>query len=251
MREEGVTNGRCTTFSPEAVSGNMKITTVLLDAGGVILDESEHEQVRAELAVEILSTEVPGYSIDDYYADVEEAVKCFCPSGYQYVFWNALNRDVSLFDKLYAIYLTEWRNRKPPLKLALGFEAELRAISEDLDVGIAGQYGKELLDLLEARSLLDCFTHHLTQDDFSTTKPDIRFYDQILKASGVEPQQCIMVGDRTDKDVIPAKLLGMKTILIRVGLHKNQQPRIPFEVPDAELDSIAGLAQTIVKMAQQ
>jgi ribonucleotide monophosphatase NagD (HAD superfamily) len=60
-----------------------------------------------------------------------------------------------------------------------------------------------------------------------------------------------MVGDRIDKDVIPAKLLGMKTILIRVGLHKNQQPRIPFEVPDAELDSVIGLADAILKVAEQ
>jgi putative hydrolase of the HAD superfamily len=230
---------------------NMKITTVLLDAGGVILDESEHEQVRAELAVEILSSVVPGYCIDDYSSDVDDAVKCFCPSVYQYVFWNALNRDMPLFDKLYATYLSEWKKRKPLLKLTPGFESELRAISGDFNVGIAGQYGKELLDLLEQRSLLNCFTHRSTQDDFSTTKPDIRFYDQILKASGVEPQQCIMVGDRIDKDVIPAKLLGMKTILVRVGLHQNQQPRIPFELPDAELESIFGLAQTVLKVAEE
>ncbi len=227
----------------------MKITTVLLDAGGVILDESEHEQVRAELAVEILSSVVPEYSISEYHSDIEEAVKCFCPGVYQYVFWKTLTRDMTLFDRLYATFLSEWKNRKPPLRLNPHLENELSAICAEFDVGIAGQYGRELLDLLEERALLECFTHRLTQDDFSTTKPDIRFYDQILKASGVEPQQCLMVGDRIDKDVIPAKLLGMKTILIRVGLHKNQQPRIPFEVPDAELESLVGLAETISKIA--
>jgi putative hydrolase of the HAD superfamily len=227
----------------------MKITTILLDAGGVILDESEHEQVRAELAAEILSPVIPGYSIEEYYSEVEEAVRCFCPSVYQFVFWKALNRDMTLFDKLYAAFLGEWRNRKPQLKLNPNLENELKAVCAEFDVGIAGQYGRELLDLLEQNSLLDCFTHRLTQDDFSTTKPDIRFYDQMLKASGVEPQQCIMVGDRIDKDVIPAKLLGMKTILIRVGLHRNQQPRIPFELPDAELESLVGLAETISKIA--
>ena len=236
---------------PGLCGSHVKITTVLLDAGGVILDESEHEEARAEITVEILSAIVPGYSISVYYSDIEEAVKCFCPGVYQYVFWNALNRDMPLFDKLYATYLSEWKNRRPPLKLTPGFESELRAISGDFNVGIAGQYGKELLDLLEQRSLLDCFTHRLTQDDFSTTKPDIRFYDQILKASGVEPQLCIMVGDRIDKDVIPAKLLGMKTILIRVGLHKNQQPRIPFEVPDVELNGVSGLAGAIQKLAEE
>jgi putative hydrolase of the HAD superfamily len=228
----------------------MKITTVLLDAGGVILDESEHEQVRAELAVEILNQQMPGYSLDEYYSDVEEAVKCFCPSIYQHVFWNALNKDMSLFDKLYAAYLAEWKNRKPPLMLNSGFETELREISGQFDMGIAGQYGQELLTLLEEHALLEHFSLRLTQDDLSTTKPDIRFYDQIVKEAGVNPQQCIMVGDRIDKDVIPAKLLGMKTILVRVGLHKNQQPRIPFEVSDAELKSISGLSEAILKLSQ-
>lgn len=228
----------------------MKTTTVLLDAGGVILDESEHEQIRAEIAVGVLNTIVPEYSLRHYYSDVEEAVNCFCPSVYQYVFWKALNRDMSLFDRLYASYLAEWKKRKPPLKLTYGLEAELKAISEDFKIGIAGQYGQELLQLLEQHSILECFTYRLTQDDLATTKPDLRFYESIVKRSGLDPKECVMVGDRIDKDVIPAKLLGMKTILIRVGLHINQQPRIPFEVPDAELTSISGLAEAILKLSQ-
>jgi HAD superfamily hydrolase (TIGR01549 family) len=227
----------------------MEITTVLLDAGGVILDESQHEKVRAQIAVEILSTAIPGYSIDTYYADVEEAVNCFCPSVYQYVFWKSARGNRSLFDQFYASYFEEWEKRKPPLKLNSEFETELRAICENFETGIAGQYGRELLRLLEERAILDCFTHRLTQDDFSTTKPDPRFYEQMVKACGGQPRSCIMVGDRIDKDVIPAKLLGMKTILIRVGLHKNQQPRIPFEVPDAESDSVSGLADVVLKVA--
>ena len=227
------------------------ITTVLLDAGGVLLDESEHEEVRAEIAVEALRSIVPGYSIDAYRSDIEEAVRVFCPSAYQYVFWKHLKDARSLFDRLYTSYSDEWQRRKPPLKLAVGAKAEVRAISRKFEVGIAGQYGGELLKLLEERSLLDCFTYRFTQDDFSITKPDPRYYEQIVQACGIHPQQCIMVGDRIDKDVIPAKQLGMKTILIRVGLHRNQQPRIPFEVPDAELGGLSGLAETVFKLAEQ
>ena len=91
----------------------------------------------------------------------------------------------------------------------------------------------------------------MTQDDFSVTKPDPRYYEQIVKAFGVDPQLCIMVGDRIDNDIIPAKQLGMRTILIRVGLHKNQQPRNPFEIPDLELDGVVGLAAAVQKLAKQ
>jgi FMN phosphatase YigB (HAD superfamily) len=229
----------------------MKTATVFLDAGGVILDETEQEEVRAEITVEILSAVIPGYSINVYYSNIEEAVRCFCPSIYQYVFWKFVENDITLFDKLYASYLNEWQKRKPPLELNSGFETEVRAISKNFKIGIAGQYGAELLKLLEERSILDCFTYRLTQDDFAVTKPDLRFYEQVVKACGVDPKQCIMAGDRIDKDVIPAKLLGMKTILVRVGLHKNQMPRIPFEVPDAELNGVLGLAEAILKVAEE
>ena len=229
----------------------MKITTVFLDAGGVILDESEHEQARAKLAAEILRPVVSCYSTAQYWRDVEEAVELLIPSAYQYVFWRYLKGDRCLFDKLFESFKEEWKNRKPPLKLNSGFEKEVKAISQNFKIGIAGQYGKGVLELLEKHSILDCFTFRFTQDDFSITKPDPRYYEQILRKCGVLPEECIMVGDRIDKDIIPARQVGMKTILIRMGLYKNQQPRIPFEIPDAELDSIKGLTEALLKVAEQ
>lgn len=229
----------------------MSISTVLLDAGAVILDESEHEFVRAEIIVEVLADIVPGYSINMYYSDIEEAVKSFCPNTYQFVFWKHLRNDRELFDKLYALHLDKWRQQRPPLKLSFGLESEVEEISRHFKIGIAGQYGREILDSLEEKSILECFTYQFTQDNFPITKPDMRYYEQIVQAIGVDPQECIMVGDRIDKDIIPAKQLGMKTVLIRVGLHRNQQPRIPFEIPDAELDGVVGLASAVQKVAEQ
>jgi len=228
----------------------MKITTVLLDAGGIILDESDHERVRADIIVETLRETIPGYSKSDYHSDVEEAIILFAPRVYQYVFWKNSKDDLDKFDKLYHLHLEKWKRLRPPLKLSSGIESELKSISKYFDLGIAGQYGGEIIDLLEKNSLLDYFTCHLTQDDFSLTKPDPRYYEQIVQRFGVFPQQCIMVGDRIDNDIIPAKKLGMRTVLVQVGIHKNQKPRIPFEIPDLELNSVSGLAQAILKVAE-
>ena len=222
--------------------------TVLLDAGGVILDESEHEAVRAELAVALLREVVPGYTRDTYQADVEEAVYRFCPLVYEYVFWKRLGRNPGEFHQQYTAYQRAWETRKPPLKLMAGIEEEVRAMADEFNLGIAGQYGGEILDLLEHADVLDCFIFRLTQDDFALTKPDPRYFEQIVRAFGVAPETCVMVGDRIDKDVIPAKQLGMKTIRIRTGLHRNQQPRIPFEIPDTELDGMLGLAAAVRKV---
>lgn len=225
------------------------ISTVLLDAGGVILDESEEETVRARIAVEVLRTAVTDYSIAQYYSDIEESVRAFCPSTYQFVFWKYLRNDRPLFDKLIGNYHHTWERRKPPLKANEGIESEVRAISAKYRVALAGQYGRDILTLLKARGILDCFSSHVTQDDFAITKPDPRYFDMIAVAVGVSPEECIMVGDRIDKDIIPAKQAGMRTIRIRVGLHRHQQPRIPLDVPDAELNSVAGLAAAVEKVA--
>jgi len=225
------------------------ISTVLLDAGGVILDETEHERTRAQLTVELLTPIVAGYSIDDYRADVEQAVTCFCPHVYQYVFWKHLTPDRDRFDAVWQQYVDRCRHSLPPLRLSDGIGPELYPLSKSFNLAIAGQYGREVLGLLDEHGLLKCFAFRFTQEDFTVTKPDARYYEQIAQACGVDPTECIMVGDRIDKDVIPARQLGMKTIRIRVGLHKRQEPRIPGEIPDAELPGVRGLAAAVISLA--
>ncbi len=225
------------------------ITTVLLDAGGVILDESEHERVRMETATRVLAGGVPGYTEDMLRSDLDEAVAVFCPRILAYVFWKQVRPDRGLFGKLYGAFLAEWTGRRPPLKLMAGFKHEIAIFSRRFKVGIAGQYGRDLLDLLEQEGILNRFTYRFTQDDFEITKPDPRYLERIAKACGVEPAACIMVGDRVDNDIIPAKQVGMKTVLVRGGLHRKQAPRIPEEVPDEEIAGISGLADAIARLA--
>lgn len=228
----------------------METTTVLLDAGGVILDESEHEKERARIAVEVLGRVIPGYSLAALYCDLDEAIERFCPRVLAYVLWKHLKPNKPLYDDVYASFRDEWQHRRPPLKVSEGLEKEVGVLSRDFDIGIAGQYGQDLLALLERSGLLSYFKHRFTQDDFAITKPDPRYLERICLACGVGPRECVMVGDRVDNDIIPARHLEMKTVLVRVGLHKRQEPRTPFEIPDAELDGIAGLADAVSRVAR-
>ena len=229
----------------------MKITTVLLDAGGVILNESEDERMRVEVAVDVLASVVPGYTAEMLCDDLNEGIRVFCPRVLAYAFWKHVKPDRTLFNKLYDDFMTRWRGNRPALKLMAGFRKEAEAIARDFRIGIAGQYGGDLLDLLRNESLLDLFTYRFTQDDFEITKPDPRYLEQIAQGCGVVPGECVMVGDRVDNDIIPAQRLGMKTILVRVGLHRSQQPRIPSEIPDVELEGVSGLAGAVLKVSQQ
>ncbi len=62
--------------------------------------------------------------------------------------------------------------------------------------------------------------------------------------SGAKPQECVMVGDRIDNDIVPAQKLGFKTIRIKVGLdHKHEEPRSHEEMPDCTIYSIRQLME--------
>lgn len=229
----------------------MVISTVFLDAGGIIVDETGFENLHAQIAGELIGTAVAGYSLSDYWNDVDEAVRAFTPQVYRYIYWKRLRPDILSYRDLYDEHKKSYGNLRGELVLTEGFETEIRKISNRFKIGIAGQYGVEMIDLLERNQLLDCFTYQLTQDDFNITKPDPRYYEQILAACGVDPSESVMVGDRIDKDIIPARQVGMKTVLIRRGIHRAQQPRTPEEIPDAESNSPTDLYDLLLKLCDQ
>lgn len=225
------------------------IDTVLLDAGGVLLDESEHEMLRAIIAVQVLSKRVPEYGLLDYWADIREAVQGHVPTVYRYVIWKHSGRDMAVFDSLQAEYSEIWQAQKPKLHLMGHMHRVIRELAADFYLLIAGQYGKELLELLEIHHLLRFFGAALTQDDFDITKPDPRYYEQILQRAGREANRSVMVGDRIDKDVVPAKAIGMRTIRVKVGIHAEQEPRIPDEIADMEITNVSEIPDAVRGLA--
>lgn len=64
-------------------------------------------------------------------------------------------------------------------------------------------------------------------------------------ALGVAPAACIMVGDRIDNDIAPARALGMATIQFRSGRHRRQRARSPAEEPDAVVTDVRELEAAI------
>ena len=58
----------------------------------------------------------------------------------------------------------------------------------------------------------------------------------------MRPDDCLVIGDRIDTDIVPAKQLGMTTVLFRTGRHARQQPRTWEETPDHEVETVPQLA---------
>jgi len=83
-------------------------------------------------------------------------------------------------------------------------------------------------------------------DEVGFSKPDTRIFFHALKVAGCEPEKAVMVGDRLDNDIGPAKSIGMTTVWVRRGLMTYQKPSTEMEKADYEIHTLEGLL-TILK----
>lgn len=70
---------------------------------------------------------------------------------------------------------------------------------------------------LEDFGILEFIDLVIASAEEGAAKPDRRIFEIALNKADCIPAQAVMIGDRVDNDIIPAKEIGMKTILIRQG----------------------------------
>jgi FMN phosphatase YigB (HAD superfamily) len=120
-----------------------------------------------------------------------------------------------------------------------------------LKLGLAANQPGKVLALLEDCGIADYFTSQGIKGVYGYRKPDVRLFLRVCDDLGVMPSECIMVGDRIDNDIAPAKLLGMQTVLIRTGRHATQQPRSWDEGPDCEVTDAAGILRAVIELTEK
>lgn len=74
-------------------------------------------------------------------------------------------------------------------------------------------------------------------------KPDWKIFNIALEQANCSPENAVMIGDRLDNDVVPAKKLGMKTIWVRQGFAKFQTIQNDSETPDYSIESIGDVVK--------
>lgn len=72
-------------------------------------------------------------------------------------------------------------------------------------------------------------------------KPDKRIFQIALQRTGCPANRAVMVGDRVDNDVLPAKAVGMRTVWIKQGFGKFWQILDDYEKADFVIDCIGDL----------
>lgn len=94
---------------------------------------------------------------------------------------------------------------------------------------------------LEAWGIRSCFDVVIASAEAGVAKPDAAIFRRALSCAGCAAEEAVMVGDRIDNDIVPARALGMKTVWIRQGPRRNAFPSGESERPDWTIQGLEEL----------
>lgn len=114
----------------------------------------------------------------------------------------------------------------------------LKKLSRIYKIGVIANQSlgtSERLENLGVRKYIDLI---IASAEEGVSKPDRRIFEIALERSCCKPENAVMIGDRIDNDIVPAKQLGMKTIWIKQGFGSLWTVMDESEKADIEVNNL-------------
>jgi len=111
-----------------------------------------------------------------------------------------------------------------------GINEALKSLQKKYNLGIIANQPPQAMDELKKYRLEGYFRHIIISDLVGYHKPDPKIFQHAIELTGAKPDQCLMVGDRIDNDVRPAKMTGMRAIWLNMDFRQmDYQPADNYE----------------------
>src|SRR4051794_28906047 len=216
----------------------MAIRAVLFDVGGPLDTEVISERLKDEDIKQALAAEGCPVSDAEFDGANRRAVESFAWNTYQAIIWYLAGPDRERCERVYE-RMRELGRGRDLIELREGIVELLEWLhARGLRLGLAANQPSAALDRLDRAGIGRYLHHREVSGMHGFSKPDPRLFLRACEDFGVRPDACVMVGDRIDNDIVPAKWLGMHAILFRTGRHIDQQPRSWLELPDMEVHDV-------------
>ena len=118
----------------------------------------------------------------------------------------------------------------------------LTPLNKKYPLGVIANHGK---DTAKQLGLDTYFTVYTASEAAGCKKPDPRIFQMALTQANCDPKNAIMIGDRLDNDIYPAKKLGMQTIWIKQGFGGMTTPPSEEYTADFEVASLPELLRIL------
>jgi HAD superfamily hydrolase (TIGR01509 family) len=122
-----------------------------------------------------------------------------------------------------------------------GVEPVLHTLAPRYHIGVIANQSAGTEARLTRWGLMPFISVCLSSAEIGLEKPDPGIFRLALTRARCQPHHAVMIGDRLDNDIRPARLLGWKTIRILQGFARFQEPRDQLDEADATIADLAEL----------
>ena len=254
MKRLAVNSTRNIVSTKQKYNPNYKmIKAILMDVGGVILNEDELYEDYFGFVKEKLRQSGVAFTDEDFNKAVKQCILNFEPYFTKSLVCSFIEPGEKRCDDIVSAanrHVKDWAI-KHRQQLNPGIDEVLKTLSKNYMIALAGNQPSTVKDVLKEHGLLDYFTANDVSEDIGKAKPDPGFFNYILQKLGVKNYEAIMIGDRLDNDIIPAKKLGMMTILVKLGAYAILEPRNPGEIANAVVRTVSELPGAVADIVRQ
>ena len=216
-----------------------RVRWLFFDLGYTLINEGAAAMGRLSQASDALRQRGINVSTDKLHDALEAASARFDPNP----FGNVLQAftdddDVIAFVRSSGRYPKELEAPYPHTRRLLA------RLSGQYKLGVIANQPPGTPERLQSYGLSDYFEVCVSSGDVGVSKPDAAIFHLALEQAECAPGDAVMIGDRLDNDIRPAKAIGFRTVRILQGPGRLQQPREDGETPDAtvaDLDELAAL----------
>ncbi|MFA6382369.1 MAG: HAD family hydrolase [Candidatus Buchananbacteria bacterium] len=215
-----------------------QINWLFFDAGGVLLDESKHEEQRINLILKVVQEYKSEITENDIFVVRPKAsatlgglttniIKLLLPDKIQQ---ESAIRNIKIIGKTadqcgYAFVRPD-------------AEEIVEKLAEKYNLGLLANQPVSTKEKLEKAGVLKYFKLKDVSENFKLRKPDPEFFKAIFKATGADPEKSAIIDDNIERGLIPAKKIGMLAVWFKL-----ENKDVPAGVVDYTIESLGGLLE--------
>ena len=209
---------------------------LFFDLGNTLVSEEAATEYRLQRLVSSLARYGRRCSIDEVRSAFQEASAEFAPRLLSKAIEKLIDDPASR--RAVAAEAPYPKELEAPYE---GAEELFRTLSSCYKIGVIANQSVSSTDRLTKWGLMPFISTCLCSFELGLEKPDPAIFELALERVRCSPLQAVMIGDRLDNDIRPARLLGWKTIRIAQGFARFQSPRDGLDEADLTLANLKGL----------
>lgn len=121
----------------------------------------------------------------------------------------------------------------------------LEQLSKKYKIGVIANQELGTAERLQQHGILKYIDLVIASAEEGVAKPDPKIFEIALERSGCKAENAMMIGDRIDNDIVPAKKMGMKTIWIRQGFGGLWNIEVDVERPDFSIYNLHEIVELL------